>query len=80
MSVIAEIEISCVFGDEPWRKEWLMVRRRDGYTSLGRDHVGYDGERRSWQDEGISIDDDYLDAVIEALQSVRSGLSGSVDR
>lgn len=69
--LIAEIPLTPTSPDD--FKEWLVVRKHDGYASIGVDYISraLGGERTSWQDQGIGIPFEHLDAVIDALVCIR---------
>ncbi|MBX3203216.1 MAG: hypothetical protein KF850_33090 [Labilithrix sp.] len=51
--------------------EWLMLRRRAGYVTFQRDYLSeITGHRQTWVDEGISVNDEDLPAIVAALAAL----------
>lgn len=62
-------EIQTLFKDKDDADEWLcLIKNKDGSVSINRDYISYTGERRTWYDEGISIEKKDIRAVIDILE------------
>lgn len=78
---IGEIQIS--EGAEGWQPEWLVLYRRDGFLSFSIEYQNSrTGERESYQDSGLAVNDEHLDLVIDLLVKARSVVAqkGEVER
>jgi hypothetical protein len=59
--------------DENEWKGWLVLEKTVDHVTIHRDYQKPDGERKSWQDEGIAIRIEDVPSVIEWLQAMVTG-------